>query len=447
MRFIGENNAPWKLVQGSQRCRNHIQKLGASVIFACVNRTGRCRWLAGFLGDVPFPPPFHSGAAPYSHRFTLIGSQDLDVKNRPNLFTHSRTKIDKRRIIWRTHCVNAVGMQNVPDIAMKYTYGTCNGSSTRRRFFSTYLPYKAEAYTRQKAQSKYRNRMLLEIASQKQSSDTHKTAYDRVKRCRERKINIKACERVNVDVFTQNKRQCPQHSQPNFFFTRHLTRLLCRTMFNTAHTALTVGVSIDLVIGSCIPLDAAGSLIAGFPVYALGPVAPLQSQQILAHAAHQPGGGSWLHIIEKSPDSRHQLIPTDKRVAAASGATQNPSLQLQTLDSLKEPDAGAWDGATKPAVLWMSEACHTTYLILYLPRRLACLRGTFPLSADEARFLFIFIAVPSIVLRALALRFASQHLPPRGLNDSPHAPPSLLTALRRPLFSRWGKTFLSGGTI
>ncbi|KAJ8879990.1 hypothetical protein PR048_020611 [Dryococelus australis] len=62
------------------------------------------------------------------------------------------------------------------------------------------------AYTRQKAKSKYRNRIRLEIFSQKQSSDTHKTLYDRVKRCRERKINIKASERVNVDVFTQNKR-------------------------------------------------------------------------------------------------------------------------------------------------------------------------------------------------------------------------------------------------
>ncbi|KAJ8896237.1 hypothetical protein PR048_001580 [Dryococelus australis] len=41
------------------------------------------------------------------------------------------------------------------------------------------------------------------IISQKQSSDTHKTPYDRVKWCRERKINIKAFERVNVDVFTQ----------------------------------------------------------------------------------------------------------------------------------------------------------------------------------------------------------------------------------------------------
>ncbi|KAJ8870282.1 hypothetical protein PR048_029303 [Dryococelus australis] len=32
------------------------------------NRAGRCRWSAGFffLGDLPFPPSFHSGAGPYS---------------------------------------------------------------------------------------------------------------------------------------------------------------------------------------------------------------------------------------------------------------------------------------------------------------------------------------------------------------------------------------------
>ncbi|KAJ8869437.1 hypothetical protein PR048_028427 [Dryococelus australis] len=54
----------------------------------------------------------------------------------------------------------------------------------------------------QNAKSKYRDRIRLERASQKQSSDTHKTPYDRVKRCRERKINTKASERVNVDVFT-----------------------------------------------------------------------------------------------------------------------------------------------------------------------------------------------------------------------------------------------------
>ncbi|KAJ8875843.1 hypothetical protein PR048_023745 [Dryococelus australis] len=39
---------------------------GSLRIFACGNRAGRCRWSASFLGDLPFPPPFHSGAAPYS---------------------------------------------------------------------------------------------------------------------------------------------------------------------------------------------------------------------------------------------------------------------------------------------------------------------------------------------------------------------------------------------
>ncbi|KAJ8867923.1 hypothetical protein PR048_031732 [Dryococelus australis] len=33
----------------------------------------------------------HSGADPYSPHFTLISSQDLDVKRRPNLFNHSHT--------------------------------------------------------------------------------------------------------------------------------------------------------------------------------------------------------------------------------------------------------------------------------------------------------------------------------------------------------------------
>ncbi|KAJ8866173.1 hypothetical protein PR048_033697 [Dryococelus australis] len=43
---------------------------------------------AGFLEDLPFPPPLHSGAAPYSPRFTLIVSQDLAVKICPNLPIH-----------------------------------------------------------------------------------------------------------------------------------------------------------------------------------------------------------------------------------------------------------------------------------------------------------------------------------------------------------------------
>ncbi|KAJ8877654.1 hypothetical protein PR048_022109 [Dryococelus australis] len=44
-----------------------------------------------FSGISRFPPPFHSGAATYSPHFTLIRFQDLDVKSRPNLFTHSLT--------------------------------------------------------------------------------------------------------------------------------------------------------------------------------------------------------------------------------------------------------------------------------------------------------------------------------------------------------------------
>ncbi|KAJ8895429.1 hypothetical protein PR048_000761 [Dryococelus australis] len=37
-----------------------------SPVFASGKRAGRCRWSAGFLGDLPFPPPLHSGTALYS---------------------------------------------------------------------------------------------------------------------------------------------------------------------------------------------------------------------------------------------------------------------------------------------------------------------------------------------------------------------------------------------
>ncbi|KAJ8890933.1 hypothetical protein PR048_010442 [Dryococelus australis] len=62
---------------------------GRPRIFASGNRAGECRWSAGFLGDIPFLTPLHSATAPYSPLFALIGSQDIDVKSRPNLFTHS----------------------------------------------------------------------------------------------------------------------------------------------------------------------------------------------------------------------------------------------------------------------------------------------------------------------------------------------------------------------
>ncbi|KAJ8895232.1 hypothetical protein PR048_000557 [Dryococelus australis] len=52
-------------------------------IFTC----GTMSLVSGFSGGSPVSPPLHSGAAPYSTRATLIGSQDLDVKSGPNLFT------------------------------------------------------------------------------------------------------------------------------------------------------------------------------------------------------------------------------------------------------------------------------------------------------------------------------------------------------------------------
>ncbi|KAJ8876954.1 hypothetical protein PR048_021404, partial [Dryococelus australis] len=51
---------------------------GNSRIFAYRNRAGCCCWSAGFLGVLPFPSPFHSGAAPYlpqsPHLFTSLSS-------------------------------------------------------------------------------------------------------------------------------------------------------------------------------------------------------------------------------------------------------------------------------------------------------------------------------------------------------------------------------------
>ncbi|KAJ8876725.1 hypothetical protein PR048_021172 [Dryococelus australis] len=44
-----------------------------------------------FSGISSFPPSLHPGAAPYSPRFNLIGSQNIVVKSRPNLFTHLLT--------------------------------------------------------------------------------------------------------------------------------------------------------------------------------------------------------------------------------------------------------------------------------------------------------------------------------------------------------------------
>ncbi|KAJ8874044.1 hypothetical protein PR048_024884 [Dryococelus australis] len=43
-----------------------------------------CRWSACFPGHLAFPPPLHSGDAPYSHRFTRVDSQDPGAESRLN---------------------------------------------------------------------------------------------------------------------------------------------------------------------------------------------------------------------------------------------------------------------------------------------------------------------------------------------------------------------------
>ncbi|KAJ8880641.1 hypothetical protein PR048_017111 [Dryococelus australis] len=65
-------------------------------ILACRNSVGRYRCSAGFLGDIPSRPPFHSGAAPYS---PLLPSSALNT---------SRPSSEKDVMKW---------LQEVPEIA------------------------------------------------------------------------------------------------------------------------------------------------------------------------------------------------------------------------------------------------------------------------------------------------------------------------------------------
>ncbi|KAJ8868493.1 hypothetical protein PR048_030021 [Dryococelus australis] len=73
-----------RLVCSSPTKANRVQSpAGSHQIFASGNRAGRFRWSAGFLGDLPFPPPLHSGAAPLTPRLALFGSQGLRCLERP----------------------------------------------------------------------------------------------------------------------------------------------------------------------------------------------------------------------------------------------------------------------------------------------------------------------------------------------------------------------------
>ncbi|KAJ8876690.1 hypothetical protein PR048_021137 [Dryococelus australis] len=69
--YLHSGAAPNVILIGSQdfavrKLRTGFNTRQGHRIFASGNRAGRCRCSAGFLGDLPFPPPFNSGTAPYS---------------------------------------------------------------------------------------------------------------------------------------------------------------------------------------------------------------------------------------------------------------------------------------------------------------------------------------------------------------------------------------------
>ncbi|KAJ8896777.1 hypothetical protein PR048_002122 [Dryococelus australis] len=72
---MGSNHLPPRLTRfDSWWSRSRILESG--------NHVGQSLWSVGFRGDLPFPPPLHSSAAPYSSHFTLVGSHDPYIKNR-----------------------------------------------------------------------------------------------------------------------------------------------------------------------------------------------------------------------------------------------------------------------------------------------------------------------------------------------------------------------------
>ncbi|KAJ8897461.1 hypothetical protein PR048_002807 [Dryococelus australis] len=88
LRALGEA-ATERLARSPPTKAKRVQSPAGSLrIFACRNRTGRCRWSAGFLGDLPFPRPSFRRCSILTS-ITLIGSQGLAVKSHQNLFTHS----------------------------------------------------------------------------------------------------------------------------------------------------------------------------------------------------------------------------------------------------------------------------------------------------------------------------------------------------------------------
>ncbi|KAJ8867884.1 hypothetical protein PR048_031689 [Dryococelus australis] len=75
----------WPYYNASRQGKQDSVRSGVAPKFSHVAIVpGQRRRPAGFLGDLPFSPPLHSGDAPYSPHSILIGYQDFDDKSHPN---------------------------------------------------------------------------------------------------------------------------------------------------------------------------------------------------------------------------------------------------------------------------------------------------------------------------------------------------------------------------
>ncbi|KAJ8885398.1 hypothetical protein PR048_011595, partial [Dryococelus australis] len=109
MDFSGAAVAKWLTCLPPSKANRVQSPAGTPRIFVCGNRAGRCHWSAGFLRDLPTvspAPPFRCCSILTS--ITLIGSQDLAVKSRPNLFAHCNV-VTRGKLLYVTcwNCVRA----------------------------------------------------------------------------------------------------------------------------------------------------------------------------------------------------------------------------------------------------------------------------------------------------------------------------------------------------
>ncbi|KAJ8866094.1 hypothetical protein PR048_033618 [Dryococelus australis] len=84
---------------------SHLRETGFDFRWGRSRIFHNCCWREDFLRGLAFT---HT-AAPYSPHFTLIGSQDLAVKSRPNLFTHSNVSEALLKF-----CIRAIYLPNSP---------------------------------------------------------------------------------------------------------------------------------------------------------------------------------------------------------------------------------------------------------------------------------------------------------------------------------------------